>query len=100
MEPRRSPSRLDALTAGRPVPRLAKAGGATILLGLLADVAQHAVVTAEHDLPGAGFALGEHAVHLVVLVGMVLVLVGIVADGTRPRGRSHRQEGSPRDAVR
>jgi hypothetical protein len=45
-------------------------------------------------------ALGEHFAHLVVLVGMVLVLVGIVADGIRSQRRVARREGAPRHALR
>jgi hypothetical protein len=81
-----------------PVPALAKLGAATIAFGLLADLVEHsmgAAARAGTTGPGAG----EHAVHLVVLIGMVLVLAGVIADGVRHNGRS-RPEGSPRDAVR
>ena|ERR1700693_4615901 len=93
-------TRFAALTGGLRVPRLTKAGAATILIGLLADVVEHTLVPHLHDAAVAGFPVGEQAAHLVVFIGMVLVLVGIVVDGARPRGRLTRQEGSPRDAVR
>ena len=93
-------SRLSLLTGGLRVPRLAKAGALTILVGLLADVVEHTLVTHLHDAMVAGFPAGEHAAHLVVFIGMALVLAGVMAGGLRPRGRSVRQEGSPRDAVR
>lgn len=87
-----------AVTGGLRVPRLAKAGVVVVLIGLHADLVDHAFVMR----PSApGFGPGEHLVHLVVLVGMVLVLAGVVADGTRAAGgRARRPEGSPRDAVR
>jgi hypothetical protein len=46
------------------------------------------------------FPLKEHFAHLLVLVGMVIVLAGIVSDGTRSTRRPVRQEGSPRHALR
>jgi hypothetical protein len=98
--PVRRPSLLDSLSGGLRVPRLTKAGAATILIGLLVDLVEHTVVPHVHDAMVAGFPLGEHAAHLVVLVGMVLVLVGIVADRGGSAGRPDRPEGSPLDAVR
>ena len=95
----RSP-RSDALTGGRPVPSLAKAGALTIAVGLLLDLAMHSVLYELHDATVAGFTVGEHLAHLVVLVGMVVVLVGVIADGTRHQGRASRPEGSLHDAVR
>ena len=91
---------LESLSGGLSVPRGAKAGAATILVGLLADLAEHTLVPHVHDAIVAGFPVGEHAAHLVVFVGMVLVLAGIVADGVRTARRLDRQEGSPRNAVR
>jgi hypothetical protein len=82
------------------VPALAKAGALTIAVGLVLDLAMHTVLHELHDATIAGFSLGEHLAHLVVLVGMVVVLVGVIVDGTRPKGRVSRPEGSPRDAVR
>ncbi len=98
--PARSPSRLVALTGGLRVPRLAKGGALTILVGLLADAVEHTLVPHLHDAMVAGFPADEHLAHLVVFIGMVLVLAGVIADGARPRGRRDRQERSPRDAVR
>lgn len=89
-----------SLAGGLRVPRLAKAGALTILVGLLADVVEHTLVPHLHDAMVAGFPVGEHAAHLVVFVGMALVLGGIVAGGARPRGRLDRQQGSSRDADR
>ena len=81
-----------------PVPTLAKLGAATIALGLLDDLVEHTMGAAAHA-GAAGFAAGEHIAHLLVLIGMVMVLAGVVADGARHSGRS-RPEGSPSDAVR
>jgi hypothetical protein len=84
----------------RVIPRSTKVGIVTIVAGLAADLAEHGLVSHAHDALVEGFPVGEHAAHLLVLVGMVLVLVGIVADGVRSAGRSSRPEGSSRDAVR
>jgi hypothetical protein len=80
-------ARFSAITGGQHVPRVTKAGAATILIGLLADVAEHSLVPHLHDALVAGFPVGEHAAHLIVFIGMVVVLVGIVVDGARSRGR-------------
>ncbi len=95
------PSRLLAsLSGGLRVPRLTKAGASTIAIGLLADLVEHALVPHAHDAIVAGFPVGEHLAHLVVLIGMVVALAGIVVDGARSQGRHGRPEGSPLDAVR
>lgn len=101
MRVRRLPSQLlTSATGGQRVPVLAKAGAIVIVLGLIADLVEHTLIHHDHeDLLGA-FPIGEHAAHLVVLVGMVLVLVGVVVDGIRSQRRFGRQEGSTRDAVR
>lgn len=82
------------------VPTISKAGAVTIVIGLAFDLVEHALVPHLHDAVVGGFPVGEHAAHLVVLIGMVLVLGGIVADGVRISRRFDRQEGSPRHAVR
>ena len=97
---RASPARFgDALTGGRAVPRLAKVGGATVVFGLVFDLSEHSFASTASTTV-AGFSPGEHAAHLVVLIGMVAILLGVIADGVRSSGRSVRQEGSLRDAVR
>jgi hypothetical protein len=83
-----------------PVPAISKLGAVTIVIGLAFDLVEHTLVPRLHDAVVAGFPVGEHAAHLVVLIGMVLVLGGIVADGVRISRRLDRQEGSPRNAVR
>ena len=83
-----------------PVPAISKLGAVTIVIGLALDVVAHTLVPQLHDAVVAGFSVGEHAAHLVVLIGMVLVLGGIVRDGVRTPRRLDRREGSPRNAVR
>lgn len=101
MSARVPPARLlDTRSGGLAVPPLTKLGAAAILVGLLADLVEHTLVPHAHDAVLAGFPVGEHAAHLVVLIGMVLVLAGIVADGVRAARRLDRLEGSPCDAVR
>ena len=81
------------------VPLLAKLGAATIGFGLVFDLSEHSF--AQHAAQaGAGFSPGEHAAHLVVLIGMVIILLGVIADGVHASGRQARPEGSPRDAIR
>jgi hypothetical protein len=84
---------------GRPLPRLARLGVATIAFGLVFDLSEHSFAAAAPVLSG-GFSVGEHAAHLVVLIGMVVILLGVIADGVRTSGRMSRPEGSSRDAVR
>ena len=101
MDNRRSVAQvLESATGGLPVPRLAKAGAAVIAAGLLLDLVAHTVLHSVHDELIGAFPLGEHLAHLVVVLGMVLVLAGIVADGIRSNRRLVRQEGTVRHAVR
>lgn len=88
------------VTGGHAVPGLAKAGALAVAAGLLIDIAAHTVLHPEHDAVIGGLPPGEHLAHLVVVIGMVLVLAGIVADGARSQRRHVRQEGSVRHAVR
>jgi hypothetical protein len=82
-----------------PVPRLARIGAATIAFGLVLDVTEHSFATGS-GVGSIGFSLGEHAAHLVVLIGMVLVLAGVIAVGFASADRQGRQKGSSRDAIR
>jgi hypothetical protein len=91
---------LESVTGGLPVPILAKAGAAVIAAGLLVDLGAHTVLHPAHDELLGAFPLGEHLAHLVVVLGMVLVLAGVVADGIRTQRRLVRQEGMARHAVR
>ena len=82
-----------------PIPGLSKLGAAVIAFGLLFDLVEHDLSHVGEVRIGA-FPVAEHLAHLVVLVGMVLVLVGIVADGIRLERRRRRQEGASRHALR
>ena len=87
--------------ARRPLPRMTRAGLLVMGFGALYDLAEHGFVSHAADITVAGFPLAEHAAHLTVLLGMVLVLAGIVADGIRiSSGRSSRPGRSDRDAHR
>lgn len=87
--------------APRPLPRLTRAGLVVMSFGALFDFAEHGFVSHAGDLVIAGFPLAEHAAHLTVLVGMVAVLAGIVADGIRIKsGRTTRPGRSHPDAHR
>jgi hypothetical protein len=98
--PRSRSSLLAAATGGLTVPRLAKIGAVVIVVGLGLDLTVHTVLHSFHDQLIGAFPLKEHFAHLIVLVGMVIVLAGIVSDGTRSTRRPVRQEGSPRHALR
>ena len=78
------------------IPALTRLGAMVIAFGLVFDLSEHSFD------PGtaAGFSAGEHAAHLVVLVGMILVLAGIVADGVRTAGLKARHGRSGRHALR
>ena len=91
---------LASATGGQPVPRLAKAGAVVIVLGLAFDLAAHTFLHSIHDELIGAFPLQEHFAHLVVLVGMVVVLAGVLADGVRSQRRLARQKGIAHDAVR
>lgn len=98
--PRSRSSLIAAVTGGLTVPRLAKIGAVVIVVGLGLDLTVHTVLHSIHDQLVGAFPLKEHFAHLIVLVGMVMVLAGIVSDGTRSTRRPVRQEGSPRHALR
>ncbi len=84
-----------------PIPRFALAGVVVMGLGLAADLVEHTLISHEGDMVVAGFPLGEHAVHLLVLVGMVLLLGSVVADGARrSQRRVPRPERSSSHAIR
>jgi len=101
----------------RPLPATTRLGLAVIASGLVFDFVQHDLVSHTAETVVAGFPIGEHLAHLVVLLGMVLVIGGIVRDGIRAAGRTDRPapvgrpfrplsaarsrpERSPRDALR
>ena len=101
MSIRRSATQLlEQATGGLTVPLAAKAGAAVVAGGLLLDLHVHTVLHPVHDELIGAFPLGEHLAHLVVLLGMVLVLAGVVADGIRTQRRQVRQEGNARHAIR
>jgi hypothetical protein len=87
----------EPLITRRPHSALPPIGAAAIVIGLLLDVAEHSFAAAP-DVTVA--TLGQHAAHLVVLIGMLLVLVGIVRDGMSETRRPGRQEAGARHALR
>lgn len=91
---------LESATGGLSVPLLAKVGAGVISVGLFADLIVHTLVHHIHDEVHGGFPIDEHLAHLVVVLGMVLVLAGVIADGISQDRRLVRQEGTTRDAIR
>lgn len=90
---------LGAITGGLAVPRLSKVGAMVIVAGLTFDLLVHTVLSPIHDELHA-FGVQEHLAHLLVVIGMVVVLGGVMADGISSHRRVVRQEGSTRDAIR
>lgn len=89
------------LSGGLPVPALAKVGALVILIGLLDDLVEHTLVFQPSAERVRAFPASEHLAHFIVVLGMLLVLAGIVADGIRsPRRVRHDREGSSHDAIR
>jgi uncharacterized membrane protein YidH (DUF202 family) len=99
------------------LPATSRFGLAVIAFGLLFDFVQHDLVPHTAETLVAGFPIGEHLAHFVVLLGMVLVIGGIVRHGIRAAGRmdrpapvgrpfrplsaaTSRPERSPRNALR
>jgi hypothetical protein len=82
--------RSHALTGGLPVPRIARIGFATIAFGIVFDLSEHSFALPARQA-AIGFSTGEHAAHLMVLIGMVVVLVGVIADGIHRARRLNRQ---------
>jgi len=81
--------RSHVLTGGLAVPRIAKLGFATIAFGIVFDLSEHSFAFPARQA-ATGFSIGEHAAHLVVLIGMVVVLVGVIADGIHTARRLNR----------
>jgi hypothetical protein len=82
------------------LPRIARLGVALILAGLVLDGVVHALIVPGSQVQLAGFSFEEHAAHLVVIVGMVLVIVGVMVDGTRVASRNTALRKGENDAVR
>lgn len=86
-------------TSRPPIPGLSKLGAVVIAFGVLFDIVEHDLSHVGEAHIGA-FPIAEHLAHFVVLLGMVLVLAGIVADGIQLERRRRRQEGASHHAVR
>ena len=87
--------------ATQPVPATTKFGLLTMTFGLLFDLVEHGLVGHATEPTLGGFPLSEHAAHLVVIVGMVLVLAGVVVQGSRlSAARSRTVKRRDLDAVR
>ena len=91
---------IETATGGLRVPALAKAGALVIAMGLGLDLFEHTLGHSVHDALIGAFPLGEHLAHLVVVIGMVVVLAGVVADGIRTQRRLARQQERVSHAIR
>ncbi len=64
------------------IPRLARAGVVVLLAGGVADTVAH--LTGDPAVGQlTGFTPPQHFAHLVILLGMMLTITGVVADGVR-----------------
>ena len=90
---------MTSLPQPRPFPRLGRLGVAVMVIGFGLDLVAHTLLP--QALVAGTFSPQQHAAHLVVLIGMVLVILAVVVDGQRHAGgRPERPERRPRDAVR
>jgi hypothetical protein len=82
------------------LPAITRAGIVILVAAGIFDVVIH-LVAGEHGASHSGIA---HVAHLLGIVGMVLVLAGVVAHGTRrhfsSRRRAATHPGGTRDAHR
>lgn len=97
-----NPFPMSPLPSAPPFPVLARFGVVLLAFGLLLDFVEHDLVSHVNERTVAGFPLSEHAAHLVVLIGMVLVIGGIVRAGMRVSRHTSQtqQHWSFHDAVR
>jgi len=71
-----------ALAQWATIPRLARAGVVVLLAGAVTDTVAH--LTGDPAVGQiTGFTPPQHFAHLVILLGMVLTITGVVADGVR-----------------
>ncbi len=82
-----------AARALQALPILTRVGLAVLVVGGLADLAAHVAIVYQAAGHDHGFTPYEVAAHVVVFAGMVLVLLGVVADGVR-RPRPGRSAGN------
>jgi hypothetical protein len=88
-------------TTKQPLPSPSKVGLVVMTFGFLFDLVEHTLVVHSAEPTIGAFPLSEHAAHLVVIVGMVLVLAGVVLQGSQPSTRAHRRtQRRDLDAIR
>jgi hypothetical protein len=80
------------------VPRLSAIGFGGLLVATVADVGAH-VLAAGHDAHESGFTTLELASHVAVLLSMVLILVGVVADGVLTARARRRADRTRKDVA-
>jgi hypothetical protein len=84
----------------RSLPDTTKIGLVVMAFGLVFDLVEHGFVEHAGEPVVAGFPIAEHAAHMIVLIGMVLVLGGIVADGIHGSRRNSESRHRPSPAKR
>jgi hypothetical protein len=89
-----------AQTRNQSIPAASKLGLVVMAIGFLFDVVEHTLVIHATEATIGAFPVSEHAAHLVVIVGMVMVLVGIVIQGNQLTRRERRPNRSDLHAIR
>jgi hypothetical protein len=88
-------------TKNQDIPGASKLGLLVMAVGFLYDLVEHTVVVHTAEQTIGAFPLSEHVAHLIVIVGMVLVLAGIVIQGShRSIRRDRLAHGRNLDAIR
>jgi hypothetical protein len=82
------------------LPRMAKLGIGIVLIGLGMDAVVHMLPVHDGQVLVAGFSIEEHASHLVVVLGMVIVIAGVMIEGSRLASRRPRAQRRESDAIR
>src|SRR4051794_22340019 len=76
------------------LPLVSRLGGVVIVTGIVLDTIVHVFLEHDGEATIAGFSVPEHAAHLVVLVGMILVIDGVMTYGARMSRSSGVQSSS------
>jgi hypothetical protein len=87
-------------TKNQSIPGASKFGLVVMAIGFLFDLVEHTLVFHGTEPTIGAFPLSEHAAHLVVIAGMVLVLIGVVVQGSQLSSRVRRRQRRDLDAIR
>src|SRR3954453_13330588 len=90
-----------AISSISSIPKISKLGVVVMIVGLVLDTIVHVFLAPTGDtVLVAGFSAPEHGAHFVVLIGMLLVIVGVMADGARLAKRQRLEREGDNNALR